>query len=134
LQLYEAGGSVTVVVGVAPEGAKLVGADGMDDGSVTVVGGVAAGGAKLVGATGKDGVTGGAIGGATGGVTGIVGGAIGVTGDFGDAGGASAAILLVRNTTLLSRAFNAFVDSCCRPPAAGSISRFQAPHLCTEST
>ena len=49
-------------------------------------------------------------------------------------GGASAAMLLVRNVTLLSRAFNAPVDGGVSPPAAGSISSSHGPHFVTEST
>ena len=75
------------------------------------------------------------------GIAGIAGtpgppGAAGVAGIAGVAPlpGASAAKLLVRGVTLLPRAFNALVVGCDKPPAAGSISSPQAPHLCTEST
>ena len=121
-----------------PVGSVVYLAEFEDQGSDTVVGGVAPGGAKLVGAAGIGGVTGGG-----GGVTGTTGGTIGVLGVLkttGDAGGAdgadgaSAAKLLVRKVSLLPRAFNACVVGCDKPPAAGSISRPQAPHLCTEST
>ena len=75
-----------------------------------------------------------------GGVAGVAGaagtpGLPGVAGVAGIAlGGASAEILFVRNATLLLRVFNGCVVGCDKPPAAGSISSSQAPHLCTEST
>ena len=83
--------------------------------------GVIAGVAGIAGTAGLVGVAG------TAGVAGIA-----RTTDF--PGGPSAAKLLVRGVTLLSRAFNARVVGCDNPPAAGSISSPPAPHLCAEST
>lgn len=91
---------------------------------------VAEGGANAVGETGAG------SGGAGAGNVGS-GGAFGVVFKPTTAGGplgASAELLLVRNVTLVLRAFNACVVGCDKPPAAGSISSPQAPHLCTEST
>ena len=85
-------------------------------------------GGKLI-IMGIDGVAaGGAIGAAD--IAGTAG-VVGVAGTAGTAGlcGANAETLLVRNDTLLSRAFNTCDEDCCRPPAAGSISSSQAPHL-----
>ena len=96
-------------------------------GSVTITGGVAPGGAAgMAGIAGTAGVVG---------VEGIAGTA-GTAGTAGLLGlcGASAAMLLVRKVTLLSRAFITGLEDCCSPPAAGSISSSQAPHLVTEST
>jgi len=100
-------------------------------GNVTTTGGVAPGGAKLVGAAGLGGVTGG-----TGGITGTTGGTMGAVGELKvtAACGASAAILLMRSDTFGSRAFNALVLAGVIPPAAGSMSSSQAPHWCMEST
>lgn len=71
---------------------------------------------------------------------GLTGGGTGVPGTMGFTGvppgedGASAAILLVRKVTFALRAFNALGVEVEMPPAAGSISSSQAPHLRTEST
>ena len=125
-------GRVTTVVVTAPDGAGLVGAGGDDDGNVTTIGGVAPGGAGVVGAVGINGLTGDV------GITGTGTGVPGTTGlsdvPLPGAGGASAAILLVRKATFVPRAFNGLVPGEDMPPAAGSISSSQAPHLRTEST
>jgi len=71
-------------------------------------------------------------GGITGGGTGAPGRSIGFDGEA--AGGASAEKLLVRKMSLLLRAFKGLVVGADKPPAAGSISSPQAPHLSTEST
>ncbi len=76
-------------------------------------------------------------------IPGLVGGMgiMGVPGTMGltgvpppGAGGANAAMLLVRKATFVPRAFNGLVPGADIPPAAGSISSSQAPHLRTEST
>lgn len=124
-------GNVTTVVVTDPVGAGPAGAGGA---SVTPPGGdvIDPVGAKLVGAAGAVGI---------GGLTGCVGGRCGTGAPgstmvlVGTSGvGASAAMLLVRKVTLAPRAFSALGVGAEMPPAAGSMSSSQAPHLSTEST
>jgi len=128
-------GNVTTVVVTDPVGAGPAGAGGA---RVTPPGGdvIDPGGAKVGGA---EGVAAGVV---ETGCTGIgEGRGTGVPGTIGllgvpppGAGGASAAMLLVRKVTFAPRAFNALGVGAEMPPAAGSISSSQAPHLSTEST